>query len=77
MAWESTTGNHKSDGKETGWVVYDWTGTQIDGGSLDDGSSAAGTVHLYSGAAFVELLWVKVAAEPLVGTLRHQILGLE
>ena len=76
VVWESITGSHTSTGKQIGWAVYSWNGEEMASGVVADGSSAAATGYLSPDATFIELLWLKVDAEPLVGTLRHQILSL-
>lgn len=76
VAWEYTTGSHKSSDKQTGWAIYDTNGENLGSGTIADGNISASTAYIIPGTTSVEFLWITVSDNPLAGTLRHEVMNL-
>lgn len=76
VAWLETTGSHTSTDKKAGYAVYQYDGTKITSGIIDEGEIGAATIHA-SASGSVEILWLKPGSAPLKGSLRHQKLVLQ
>jgi hypothetical protein len=76
VAWEYSTSSAKATDKQPGWAIYSNSGTLIGSGLFDDVGVGATTVHLSPTSSLAEFLWIQTGDEPLLGTLRHEVLGL-